>query len=70
MEEDIFLQDQQQVKRIIKKSHLNFFIRIKIDLKKLLQMFTIHNNIQVAYQCCSTTLRIILKYRNISSSGL
>ncbi|CAF2979713.1 unnamed protein product [Rotaria sp. Silwood2] len=37
------------------------------DLKKLLQMFTIHNNIQVAYQCCSTTLRIILKYRNISN---
>ncbi|CAF4327633.1 unnamed protein product, partial [Adineta steineri] len=37
------------------------------DLKKLLQMFTIHNNIQVAYQCCSTTLRIILKYRNTSN---
>ncbi|CAM4756251.1 unnamed protein product [Rotaria magnacalcarata] len=37
------------------------------DLKKLLQMFIIHNNIPVAYQCCSTTLRIILKYRNISS---
>jgi hypothetical protein len=39
------------------------------DLKNLLQMFTIHNNISVAYQCCSTTLRIILKYRNISSSS-
>ncbi|CAF4338752.1 unnamed protein product, partial [Adineta steineri] len=37
------------------------------DLKNLLQMFTIHNNIQVAYQCCSTTLRIILKYRNTSN---
>ncbi|CAF3096008.1 unnamed protein product [Rotaria sp. Silwood2] len=35
--------------------------------KKLLQMFTIHNTIQVAYQCCSTKLRIILKYRNISN---
>lgn len=30
-------------------------------------MFTIHNNIQIAYQCCSTTLRIILKYRNTSN---
>jgi hypothetical protein len=30
-------------------------------------MFTIHNNIQVSYQCCSTTLRIILKYRNTSN---
>ncbi|CAF1303213.1 unnamed protein product, partial [Adineta ricciae] len=36
------------------------------DLKKLLQMFTIHNNIELAYQCCSTTLRIVLKYRNTS----
>ncbi len=39
----------------------------KIDLKNLLQLFTIHDNIQVAYQCCSTTLRIILKYRNTSN---
>lgn len=29
-------------------------------------MFTIHNNQQVAYQCCSTTLRLILKYRTNS----
>ena len=41
---------------------------MKIDLKNLLQMFTIDNNIRIAYQCCSTTLRIILKYRNTSSS--
>jgi hypothetical protein len=36
-------------------------------------MFTIHDNTQVAYQCCSTTLRLILKYRtilNIPSSDL
>ncbi len=31
-------------------------------------MFTIDNNIRIAYQCCSTTLRIILKFRNTSSS--
>jgi hypothetical protein len=42
---------------------------MKIDLKNLLQMFTIHNHIPVAYQCCSTALRIVLKYRNISSSS-
>ena len=38
----------------------------QLDLKKLLQMFTMHNNIELAYQCCSTTLRIVLKYRNTS----
>jgi len=27
-------------------------------------MFIIHDNLSVAYQCCSTTLRIVLKYRN------
>lgn len=35
-----------------------------IDLKKLLEMFIVHENRSVAYQCCSTTLRFILKYRN------
>jgi hypothetical protein len=45
------------------------YLFYEIDLKNLLQMFTIHNNIQIAYQCCSTTLRIILKHRNISSSS-
>lgn len=39
-----------------------------IDLKNFLQMFTIHHNIPVAYQCCSTTLRIVLKYRHLSFS--
>jgi len=33
------------------------------DLKQLLEKFTIYTNLQVAYQCCSTTLRLILKYR-------
>ena len=32
-------------------------------------MSTIHDNLQVAYQCCSTTLRLILKYRtNLTQS--
>lgn len=47
-----------------------FFLLWEIDLKNLLQMFTIHNNIQVAYQCCSTTVRIILKYRSTSEHHL
>lgn len=40
-----------------------------IDLKNFLQMFTIHHDIPVAYQCCSTTLRIVLKYRHLSFSS-
>jgi hypothetical protein len=61
----------QQLHQVRKKFFLlfekNCFCFYEIDLKNLLQMFTIHNNIQVAYQCCSTTLRIILKYRNTSN---
>jgi hypothetical protein len=68
MEVVIFLQHRFQVETNIILFLLIEFL-IKIDLKNLLQMFTIHNNISVAYQCCSTTLRIILKYRNISSSS-
>jgi hypothetical protein len=67
MEVVIFLQHLYQVRRKFFLSLIWIFYFYKIDLKNFLQLFTIHDNIQVAYQCCSTTLRIILKYRNTSN---
>ena len=51
----------------------HYYLARFTDLKQLLQMFTIHDNLQVAYQCCSTTLRLILKHRtslNANGAGL
>ncbi|CAF1508111.1 unnamed protein product, partial [Didymodactylos carnosus] len=39
------------------------------DLKQLLQMFVIHDNINIAYSCCLTTLRLLTKYLRKTSDS-
>lgn len=60
--EDIYLPVQWQVQNPSSMSPLMQTV-LSVELKQLLQMFTIHNNLPLAYQCCSTILRLVLKYR-------